>query len=183
MVKSVVATPGYASHFHKQADLVADLTAGKVKNLMIGHLWSGSVSEHPAANPCAGENFTVDIVNAAMKLPEWNEMAIVVTWDDWGGFYDHVAPPVKKCANGQIFQNGFRLPAIIISPYAKKGFVLSSPAEQASIPRLVEELWGMPFMTTRDPHARDGHAGSLMAAFDVQQAPRAPLMLTTRTCP
>jgi phospholipase C len=59
-------------------------------------------------------------------------MAIVVTWDDWGGFYDSVAPPVKKCANGQIFQEGFRVPAIIVSPYAKKGFVLKTPAEQAS---------------------------------------------------
>ena len=56
-----------------------------------------------------------------MKLPQWNEMAIIVTWDDWGGFYDHVAPPVQKCANGTIFQTGFRLPAIMISPYAKKG--------------------------------------------------------------
>ncbi len=183
MTKSVTATPGYASHFRKQNDLVTDLTAGKIANLTIAHLWSGDVSEHPTANPCAGENFSVDIINAAMKLPQWNEMTIVVTWDDWGGFYDHVAPPVKKCANGEIFQNGFRLPAIIVSPYAKKGFVLTTPAEQASIPRLVEELWGMPFMSTRDPNARDGKAGSLMGAFDFQQAPRAPLVLQKRTCP
>ena len=183
MTKSVTSAPGYAAHFHKQADLVADLTAGKVENLMIAHLWSGDVSEHPTANPCAGENFSVDIINAAMMTPTWSEMAIVVTWDDWGGFYDHVAPPVKTCANGKVLQNGFRLPAIIISPYAKKGFVLSAPTEQASIPRLVEELWGMSFMSTRDPHARDGDAGSLMGAFDFSQSPRAPLVLQKRACP
>jgi phospholipase C len=182
MVKSTASAPDYKTHLRKQSDLVGDLTTGHLANLTIAHLWSGDVSEHPEANPCAGENFSVDIINAAMKLPQWSEMAIVLTWDDWGGFYDHVAPPVHKCANGQIFGSGFRVPAIIISPYAKKGFVLKTPAEQASVPRLVEELWGMPFMTTRDPHARDGVVGSLMDAFDFAQAPRAPLPLATRTC-
>jgi phospholipase C len=183
MVKSVASAPDVKTHFRKQADLIGDLNSGHLANLTIAHLWSGEVSEHPEAYPCAGENFSVDIINAAMKLPEWNEMAIVVTWDDWGGFYDHVAPPVHKCANGQIFGEGFRLPAILISPYAKKGFVLKTPAEQASIPRLVEELWGMPFMTTRDPDARDGTAGSLMDAFDFTQPPRPPLVLQTHACP
>jgi phospholipase C len=183
MVKSVAADPDYKTHFRKQGDLVSDLAAGKLANLTIAHLWSGDVSEHPSAYPCDGENFTVDIVNAAMKLPQWNEMAIVITWDDWGGFYDHVAPPVHKCANGKIFGEGFRLPLIVVSPYAKKGFVLSKPTEQASVPRLVEELWGVPFMTSRDPNARDGTAGSLMDAFDFTQPPRAPLVLATHTCP
>ncbi len=183
MTKSVKADPNYASHFHKQASLVTDLSAGKIANLTIAHLWSGDVSEHPAAYPCAGENFTVDIVNAAMKLPQWKEMAIVITWDDWGGFYDHVAPPVHECSNGKIFQHGFRLPAIIISPYAKKGYVLSGATEQASIPRMVEELWGMEFMTARDNHARDGVAGSFMPAFDFTQTPREPLILSTHACP
>ncbi len=183
MTKSVVAQPGYPAHFHKQDDFVKDLAAGKLTNLMVGHLWSGDVSEHPAANPCSGENYSVDIINAAMQLPQWNEMAIILTWDDWGGFYDHLAPPVKKCANGQIFGNGFRLPAIIISPYSKKGFVLTTPAEQASVTRLIEDLWGMSYMSARDAHARDAKAGSLMSAFDFAQAPRAPMVLPKRTCP
>ena len=183
MTKSVVADPNYAKHFASETQLITDLGNGKIANLAIAHLEGGAESEHPPHYPCAGENFTVQIVNAAMKSPQWKQMAIVITWDDWGGFYDHVAPPVHKCANGQIFQNGFRLPAIILSPYAKKGFVLSTPAEQASFPRLVEDLWGMTYMSTRDPHARDGTAGSLMGAFDFSQAPRPPLPLKTRTCP
>ncbi|CAN5491889.1 hypothetical protein BH09MYX1_BH09MYX1_65100 [soil metagenome] len=182
MVKSVAAATGYQTHFRKQSDLVPDLVGGHLANLTIAHLWSGDVSEHPEANPCAGENFTVQIINAAMKLPQWKEMAIVVTWDDWGGFYDHVPPKVEKCKNGQIFQTGFRLPAIVISPYAKKGFILSTPTEQASVPRLVEELWGMDFMTKRDPHARDGTSGSMMSAFDFTQTPRDPLLLETHAC-
>jgi phospholipase C len=82
----------------------------------------------------------VQILDAAMALPQWKEMAIIITWDDWGGFYDHVAPPMHNCKNGQIFQNGFRLPAIIVSPYAKKGCVHSTPAEQASFPQAPHPL-------------------------------------------
>jgi phospholipase C len=183
MIKSATAAPDSMTHFRKQNELLTDLQAGHLANLTVGHLWSGDVSEHPAAYPCDGENFTVDIVNAAMKLPQWKEMAIVITWDDYGGWFDHVKPPVKKCANGQVFQSGFRLPAIVISPYAKKGLVLKTPTEQASVPKLVEELWGMEFMSKRDPHARDGSAGSLMGAFDFNQAPREPLLLEKHTCP
>jgi phospholipase C len=183
MVKSVSQTPSYQTHFRKQADMLADLKAGHVSNLMIGHLWSGDVSEHPPAAPCAGENMTVQIVNAAMQTPEWNEMAIIVTWDDWGGFYDHVPPVIDKCGNGEKYNQGFRLPAILVSPYAKKGFVLKTPTEQASVPKLIEDLWGMEYMTKRDAHARDATAGSLMDAFDFNQAPRGPMILTPRTCP
>ena len=87
MFRSGWDEPGYTSHLRKQGDLVADLEAGKLANLTIGHLWSGDESEHPGAFPCVGESLTVDIVNAAMKLPQWKEMAIVVTGDDWGGWY------------------------------------------------------------------------------------------------
>ena len=82
-----------------------------------------------------------------------------------------------------MFQTGFRLPLMIISPYAKKGVVLHNDTEQASVPRLIEELWGMKFMTTRNGHARDGHAGSLLGAFDFSQTPRSPMLLPTGSCP
>ena len=181
--KWTVQQPNYMSHIVKQGQLLTDLKAGKLANLTIAHLEAGSASEHPPNYPCDGENLTVQLVNAAMALPQWKEMAILVTWDDWGGFYDHVAPTVHECKNGKIFRSGFRLPAIVISPYAKKGYVLKTKTEQASVPRLVEELWGMDFMTTRDPLARDGLAGSLLDAFDFGQAPRAPFLLKTHACP
>ena len=169
-------------HYGKTGQLLKDLRNGVVHNLMIAHV-TGDVSEHPRQGPCKGERFTVDVINAAMQLPEWKHMAIIVTWDDWGGFYDHVEPPVHTSTNGARFGRGFRLPLIIISPYAKKGFVLKTRAEQASVPRLVEELWGMKLMSKRNAHARDGVAGSLMGAFDFSQPPRDPLILQRRTCP
>ena len=172
-----------SAHYGSTPRLLRDMRAGKLHNLMIAHIDGGDFSEHPPQGPCVGERFTVDVVNAAMQLPEWKEMAIIVTWDDWGGFYDHVKPPVRTSRNGARFGSGFRLPLIIISPYAKKGFVLKTPAEQASVPRLVEELWKMPFMSKRNAHARDGRAGSLLDAFDFTQTPRPPVMVKRGSCP
>ena len=171
------------AHFASTPTLLADIKADKLHNLMIAHVSGGAYSEHPPESPCKGENFTVDVINAAMKLPEWNEMAIVVTWDDWGGFYDHVQPTVHHAKNGAVFGNGFRLPLLVISPYARKGVVLHTRTEQASVPKLVEQLWGMKLMSTKNAHARDGVAGSLLGAFDFNQKPRAGIHMSKRTCP
>jgi phospholipase C len=172
-----------ADHYGSAHQLLADLKHGVVHNLMIAHLSGGAISEHPPEGPCVGERFSVDVINAAMQLPEWNHMAIIVTWDDWGGLYDHVRPQVHKSDNGAIYGRGFRLPLLIISPYAKSHHVVKDVTEQASVPRLVEELFGMEFMTTRNAHARDGRAGSLRDAFDFSQPPRPPMILPTGSCP
>ena len=76
---------------------------------------------------------------------------------------------------------GFRLPLIIISPYAKPG-VFHEVSEQASIPRFIERVFGAPALSTLDPAAQDGQANDLMSAFDFTQTPIAPLTLQTRTC-
>jgi phospholipase C len=72
---------------------------------------------------------------------------------------------------------------MIVSPYAKKGYVLKTQAEHASIPKTIEDLFGMSRMAERDVHARDALAGSLMSAFDFTQPAREPMLLKTRTCP
>ena len=79
---------------------------------------SGEVSEHPPALVSAGQAFVTGLINAVMKGPNWKDCAIFLSWDDWGGFYDHVVPP-KVDENGY----GLRVPGLVISPYAKKGFV------------------------------------------------------------
>jgi phospholipase C len=163
---------------------MTDLTTGEQANFT--HIDVSSApnggSEHPPALPCSGENFTVKIINAIMQGPHWNETAIIVTWDDFGGFYDHVPPPIEKLSNGTFFNLGFRLPALVISPYARTA-VIKTVTEQSSVPKLVEELWGLPMMSATDPLARDGNAGSMMGAFDFTQAPKPPLVLPLRTCP
>jgi phospholipase C len=174
-----------AAHFRHIDKVLTDLDTIELPNYLHLKVSGGTpsaISEHPTAHPCVGENHTVDIVNRLMQSPHWNEMAIVITWDDWGGFYDHVPPPVERCANGQFYGPGFRVPAIILSPYAKQGVVLHDVTEQASIPKLMEELWGLKSLKSLHRNARDEKVGSMMNAFDFNQAPRPPMLLQKRTC-
>src|SRR6185369_15526717 len=77
-----------------------------------------ATSEHPGASVQEGQAWVTRLVNAVMRSPDWKSSAIFLTWDDWGGFYDHVRPP-QVDANGY----GLRVPALLISPYARRGFV------------------------------------------------------------
>jgi phospholipase C len=140
--------------------------------------------EHPnVGSVCSGENWTVGHINHLMASPLWKDTVILFTMDDFGGWYDHVPPPRQYgCDPTHPYGLGFRLPLIIISPYAKPG-VYHEVAEQASIPRFIERVFGAPPLSTLDPAAQDGQANDLMDAFDFTQAPLPPLMLNTRTCP
>jgi len=130
-------------------------------------------SEHPPSGTCAGENWTVEQINAVMQGPEWNSTAIFVTWDDFGGFFDHVAPP-KTDQYGY----GPRVPLLIISPYAKAGFISHTQYEFASILKFIENDFGISPLTQRDANAND-----TTDSFDFNQTPLPPLPLQTRTCP
>src|SRR5207248_685090 len=78
---------------------------------------SGDVSEHPPGAISAGQAWVTSVVNAVMRSPNWSSTAIFISWDDWGGFYDHVPPP-RVDVNGY----GLRVPGLVISPYARRGF-------------------------------------------------------------
>jgi len=186
MAKSVGANQGIReTHYRSLNRLLTDLDKNDLPNLVYADVYSPeSLSEHPVAYPCEGENFSVEIVNRIMRGPYWKDSVILITYDDWGGFFDHVSPRQETCSEGDTFYNGgFRLPLTIISPYAKKGFVDHTRSEQASVPKLIEDLFDMPRMAEKDRFARDSVAGTLMGAFDFKQAPREPLILKTRTCP
>lgn len=134
-----------------------------------------SVSDHPLGNGiCAGENWTVRQINAIMQNHhEWAHTAIILTWDDFGGFYDHVTPP--KGPNPMIGY-GFRVPTIIISPFVKAR-VDHARYSFPSILKFVEDTFHLPAMTSLDQHA-----ASLSRNFDFTQS-RPPLVLQTRQCP
>jgi phospholipase C len=140
--------------------------------------------EHPnVGSVCAGENWTVGHINALMNSPLWQDTAILFTMDDFGGWYDHVTPPRQYgCDASAPYGLGFRLPLIVISPYARAGFIFHEQSEQASIPRFIEEVFGAPALSTLDPAAQDGQANNLMNAFDFTQTPLSPFVLQTRTC-
>lgn len=170
------------SHSRDLTQLATDMGTADQANLVYAFVGPSPISEGPPSNPCAGESETVQLVNQIMQSSFWNDSLVIVTWDDWGGNFDHVVPPVEKCPDGTTFFGpGFRLPILLISPFARQA-VVHTPTEQASIPKLIEDLWGMPRMNAREPNARDERAGSLMEALDFTQSPRAPMVLTPRSC-
>ena len=150
------------------ADLYVDLVKGQAP--AVSYIIQGGTSEHPPGHIVNGEIATVAIISAIMRSPLWESSAIILTWDDWGGWYDHVTPP-------QIDRDGygFRVPALIISPYARKGFVFHETADFTSILKFIERLHGLAPLTTRDEQAND-----LMNAFDFRQPARQPTTLKGR---
>ena len=146
----------------------------------VSWLVSGGVqSEHPPNSMCGGENWTVQQVNAILQSPTYkNNTAIFITWDDFGGFYDHVPPPTVD-----EYGLGPRVPLLVISPYARKGaggsgYISHTQYEFSSVLKFIEEDFGVPPLTTRDANAND-----ITDSFDFTQAPRSPLILNQRTCP
>jgi phospholipase C len=133
-------------------------------------------SDHPAGREaysiCNGENWTVETINSIMKGPNWDSTAIVLTWDDFGGFYDHVPPP-----HVDLYGLGPRVPALVISPWAKPGFIDSKTYEFSSVLKTIENLFDLPTLASRD-----ARASNMLASFDFGQKPNPPLILKTRNC-
>jgi hypothetical protein len=133
----------------------------------------GAHSEHPPYSMCLGENWTVQRINAIMRSPYWRNTVIVVTWDDFGGTYDHVPPPQKSS-----IMFGPRVPAIVISPYARTHFIDHRTYDFNSVLRFVEDWLGLPSLTRYDATAT-----SLAGSLNFRQKPAPPLVQQTRTCP
>ena len=129
------------------------------------------VSEHPQYSFCAGENWSTEVIDAIMRSRMWKSTAIFVTWDDYGGFYDHLAPPQVDD-----FGFGIRVPLLVISPYALRGEVDHHLGEFSSVLRFIEDNWGLRRLTQRDRAA-----DNLSYDFDFTQEPRRPEPLPLRT--
>jgi phospholipase C len=130
-------------------------------------------SDHPPQSTCKGENYVVEAMNALMNGPNWGTTALFLTWDDFGGFYDPVYPPQPD-----YYGLGPRVPMIIISPFARPGFVDHTQYEFSSVLKFIETRFNLSAMAARDADAND-----MTAAFNFTQAPLSPITLTDRTCP
>jgi len=145
-----------------------------------------AVSEHAPASVGVGENYVTGLINTIMSGPAWNSTAIFVAWDDWGGFYDHVQPP-------SVDQNGYglRVPALVISPYAKTGYVDHQTLSFDAYLKFIEDdfLAGQRLNPQTDgrpdprPDIRENASilGNLTQDFNFKQSPRAPLILPQQT--
>ncbi len=161
----------WSTHVPLYSQFVADAQNGQLAS--VSWLVTPSpTSEHPPSSICASENWTVQQVNAVMQGPEWNSTAIFVTWDDFGGFYDHVPPPVND-----EYGLGLRVPLLIISPYVRSGYISHTTYEFSSFLKFAEERFGLAALGTRDANAND-----MLDSFNLVQTPLLPVVLQTRTC-
>ena len=125
---------------------------------------NGPNSDHPATGSDTGPSWVASIVNAVGKSPYWDSTAVVILWDDWGGFYDHVAPPEPRNWQGG---PGFRVPMLIVSPYVKP-HVEHTQYEFGSILHFIEDNWNLGTLGKNDAESR-----SIGNAFDFKMKPRA----------
>ena len=143
---------------------------------------SGDVSEHPPAAISYGQSYVTSLINAAMASPDWGSTAIFLAWDDWGGFYDHATPPVVD-VNGY----GLRVPSMVISPYAKAGYVDHQILSFDAYDKFIEDdfLQGQRLDPSTDgrpdprPDVRENATilGDMNADFNFAQSPRKSVML------
>ncbi len=139
----------------------------------VSWLSTGGANEHPPLSTCKGENWTVRQLNAVMQGPDWNSTVVFLTWDDFGGFYDHVPPPAVDT-----YGLGPRVPLLIISPYAKKGYVSHTQYEFSSFLKFAEHRFNLPALTKRDTEAND-----MLDSFDFDKEPQPALILQEHSCP
>ncbi len=149
---------------------------------------NGTNSEHPPALVSTGQTYVTNLINTVMQGPDWSSSAIFLAWDDWGGFYDHVVPPHVD-ANGY----GLRVPGLVISPYAKKGYIDHQTLSFDAYLKFIEDdfLSGQRLDPKTDgrpdprPTVRENVSilGNLTNDFDFSQTPLSPMVLSIHPTP
>jgi phospholipase C len=143
-----------------QTQVLTDIEGGRLAQVS----WvipDGRQSDHPLSTDGSGPSWVASIVNAIGNSPYWKSTAIFITWDDWGGWYDHVAPKIVNS-----YEYGFRVPLIVVSPYAKAAYVSHTTHDFGSILKFIEKTYGLPSLGYADAPADD-----LSDCFDFHQAP------------
>jgi phospholipase C len=167
----LLATPRYLDDprlFGKIAPIEEyydDLEKGTLPSVV--YIAPGTASEHPPGTPAAGQRFVRSLHTALMHSSAWTSSAFLWTWDDWGGWYDHVVPPQVD-----EYGYGYRAPALLVSPFAKKGYVDSTTLDFTSGLKFIEENWRVAPLTSRDRAATN-----ILGAFDFSAPPREPVLL------
>jgi uncharacterized delta-60 repeat protein len=171
--------------------LVANFLAAAKDGTLPAVSWvipNGHVSEHPPALVSVGQRYVTTLINAVMEGPAWDSTAIFLAWDDWGGFYDHVVPPV-------VDQNGYglRVPGLVISPYARRHYIDHQVLSFDAYLKFIEDVFldGQrldPATDTRPdprPDVRENarQLGNLLRDFRFRRAPHHPLVLPTTGAP
>jgi len=150
-----------------QTQVLTDIVNGQLQQVS----WvipDGAQSDHAESNNGSGPSWVASIVNAIGDSPYWANTAIIITWDDWGGWYDHVAPTVVDdgVSWGSGYVYGFRVPLLVVSPYAKASYISHTTHDFGSILKFIETTYGLQSLGYADAYADD-----LSDCFDLTQAP------------
>jgi phospholipase C len=156
-----VDDPKLRSHIVDLDQYYTDLHNGTLPE--VAYIAPSGPSEHPPSNIASGQAFVGTMINALIESREWKSSAFLLAYDDWGGWYDHVKPPQVDR-----YGYGFRVPAILVSPYAKRGVVDHTTLDFASILRFIGDNWGLKPLASRD-----ARANSIVSGFDFSKPPRA----------
>jgi phospholipase C len=162
--------PNAISHLRNGADwskviipetqVLSDIAANKLAQV-VWVIPDGSASDHPGSNNGSGPSWVGSIVNAIGSSSYWNNTAIIITWDDWGGWYDHVEPSIYN-----VYEYGFRVPLIVVSPYAKQGYVSHVVHDFGSVLAFIESTFSLQSLGYAD-----ARADNLADCFDFSQSP------------
>jgi len=163
----IAATAGSPNIVSNPDQIVTDVQTGALASVS----WvcpTGNADDHPSHPVGAAQNFLATLVNAVMQSPYWSNVAIFVTWDDWGGFYDHVVPPVVDT-----FGLGSRVPLLVISPFARTGYISHKQGEFSSLAKFVLHNWALPSLGQRDALKE---TSNLRDFFDFDRSPQKPFL-------
>jgi phospholipase C len=166
-----IDNPRLFSHIVDLSEYYRDLQKGTLP--AVSYIVPAGSSEHPPGNIHSGMRFVRTLIGALQQSPAWNSSAFTWTYDDWGGWYDHVRPPQVDR-----YGYGFRAPALLVSPYARKGYIDHHTLDFTSILRFIEENWSLPPLARRD-----ARANSIASAFDFSQSPRPPAFVSATLNP
>ncbi len=156
--------PALSSHIVDMQQYYTDLQSGNLP--AVSYLVPSGLSEHPPGDITVGQSFGITTVTSLMRSSAWDSSVYVIAWDDWGGWYDHVPPP-QVDADGY----GFRVPAIIVSPYARSGTIDNTTYDFTSILKFIEDNWSLQPLT-----ARDATANSIANALNLSKPPSPPVI-------
>jgi phospholipase C len=175
----------YASISKPFAQFLSDCAAGTLPDVSFvdprftdeGSGTSGD--DHPHGDVRSGEQFLAAVYNAVVSSPAWRRTMLVINYDEWGGFFDHVAPSTAPDADPATALRGFRVPALVISPKSRRGAVAHGVYDHTSVLKAIEWRWGLAPLTRRDAGARN-----IAEVLDFDDAPRlSPRKYTVRPAP
>jgi phospholipase C len=143
-IEQIWDSPSYEDVVYPSSQVLTDIFNGRLADVTFVTP-SAAASDHSGRTDGSGPSWVASIVNAIGQSAYWNHTAIIVTWDDWGGWYDHVPPKVYNS-----YELGFRVPMIVISPYVKRGYLSHSQHEFGSILKFIEKTFNLGSLGTTD---------------------------------